>query len=308
MFDEIKAAILRDIQTASESRYADGPRDALVHNYLLVEVCDRLEALKQTLQREIREQEFQDWQKLVDSIIIPEKYRQEDHHSADESHTYFKAALAGIATKEIVHYKAGQDFSGHLTDGIAQLYLEAQRSAYNKAMTTVGIKTAQEGIIGRVASGIKTTFNQALSWAKEQVSSIVSTLQDALSNFLDGLSPDLDSTEIAAQTEQFLQDYAAWKAPQVVNVVWGTGADLGTNAAIMDILDAATDPAALPGVVIDNIRVRVLPLESSNDKCATYAGRDFDLEEYDSIPNFPIHPSCPHYKEVYLVGDMGDEM
>lgn len=219
-----------------------------------------------------------------------------DGHSADETPNHFKNALADIIAKEIILYKAGQDFSGHAENGIAQCYLDAQRHAYNKAMQAVDIKTAQEGII---ASGIKMAKDAAIAWAVAQIASIVSTLQDSLSNFL----ADLSSADIATQTEQFLTDYAEWKAPQVANYTWGSGMDIGTGQAISDILGADD----LPGIELINMRARVLPEESSSDACKEYAGHDWTLEEYQALGvSWPAHPGCPHYVEIYL--DIGDEM
>lgn len=45
--------------------------------------------------------------------------------------------------------------------------------------------------------------------------------------------------------------------------------------------------------------IAVMPQESSSDICSVFAGNIYHVEDIDAIPEFPIHPNCPH-EIVYL--------
>lgn len=236
----------------------------------------------------------------INGKLVNERQLQE---SKGPDNHYDKVALAAAMSNFIndFHNTSSVD-RDHLGNAIATAYLDAQHYAYNKAMAAIGIKTAQEGIIGRIASGIKTTFDQALSWAKEQVQSIVGTLQDALDNFISDLGPDLSSDDIDSEVSTFLQGYATWKAPQVANYTYGSGLEAGTQQAIADIMEEVT--SADSTLVASTIRVRVIPSESSGDYCKNYAGQSYSLDEYNSLGvSFPAHPNCIHSAEIFMEGE-----
>jgi hypothetical protein len=130
------------------------------------------------------------------------------------------------------------------------------------------------------------------------VASIAKTQQEQLGTFIGNLAPDANVVDAVGP---WLDRYSAWKAPQVANYTWGSGANDGSNAAIEDMLDAATDPNE-PGLIsTDNIRIRVVPGESSSDYCADYAGQDYSVEEYLALGmTFPAHAGCIHSIEAYL--------
>ncbi len=174
---------------------------------------------------------------------------------------------------------------------LAEINLAAQRFAYNRDMDAVGITE-------RI--GIAWTTSDSLSWSHDQVASIAKTMHNQLGNFTAGLAPDV--TDVASQVNPWLDRYAAWKAPQIANATWGTGANVGSMAAIEDMLDAASDPTQ-PGIVsTDNIRVRVVPASAKEKFCQAYAGHTYGLEEYQALGiTWPAHPSCPHYIETFVV-------
>ena len=55
-----------------------------------------------------------------------------------------------------------------------------------------------------------------------------------------------------------------------------------------------------PGVDLNTVKITVLPEESSGDECAEFAGQEFTLDDYDSIPSWPMHEFCPHETVIYL--------
>jgi hypothetical protein len=192
-----------------------------------------------------------------------------------------------------------------LISQLAYGYREAIMQAYTRAAAVAHLHPS--GIYG-TRENIRSNHT-ALPWAEEQAHSIIGTYREQVAKFVSeshaegNLNEGLvhRAKEIIQKVASSIADFLSWKIPQIVNVAWMTGTNEGTDQAVQDILDEATTPDG-SDIPVQNMRVRVLPMESSNDLCAEWAGRDFDLTEYDDIPDFPIHPGCPHYKELYDAG------
>lgn len=185
-----------------------------------------------------------------------------------------------------------------LADAIAKTYIAAQVWSYFHVKETTGVDL----------SGIAIKHSDALAWARKQVSSIADTLHEQYANFVKTLPDGISRDALTSLSKEWLDNFTEYKTPQIVNVTWGTGADLGTNAALTDILDAATDPTQEP-ISTDNIRVRVLPETSSSDLCSQYAGNDYGIDEYFSLQvHWPAHPNCPHHIEAYVVDGNSDSV
>lgn len=174
---------------------------------------------------------------------------------------------------------------------LAEVNQAAQKFAYTRDMRAIGLTPhIEESLVSRVGD--------LISWGRVQVASIVSTFQNLFSSFLGGLPTD--TTDVVGQADGWMDRYGEYKSTQIANNVWGIGANDGSMAAIEDVLDAADDqtqkyPAA------GRVRVRVVPGESSSDRCADYAGRDYSIEEYRALGiSFPAHPSCIHSVELFV--------
>lgn len=179
-----------------------------------------------------------------------------------------------------------------LAHKLAEVNQAAQKFTYTRDMLAVGLTPhIEESLTSRVGD--------LISWGRAQVASIVSTFQGMFSSFLGGLPDDADVT---SQADGWMDRYGAYKSEQIANVAWGTGANDGTNAAIEDVLDATDDPDQTQKYpAAGRVRVRVVPGESSSDRCADYAGRDYSIEEYRALGIvFPAHPSCIHSSELFV--------
>jgi 2'-5' RNA ligase len=199
------------------------------------------------------------------------------------------ASLPTLATALTAYLLSDQDKES-LAQKLAEVNLAARLFAYTRDMEAVGLA-------GRHAA---LTPMDLLSWGYNQVDSIAKTLQEQLAHFLAASGAE-DTPDVAAEVGPWIDRYSAWKAPQIANNTWGSGANNGSNAAIEDMLDAATDPNE-PGLIsTDNIRIRVVPGESSSDYCADYAGHDYSVSDYLALGMvFPAHPGCIHTIEAYL--------
>lgn len=200
-----------------------------------------------------------------------------------------------------------QSDSQSMADLLARGYLDAKQSAYEKAASTV----ASRILIAPRQSQVS-DMAQAASWSHTQTQSIAATYQQMIASLIEELSresPDesgqVPVTEgfpnlraLAAGVKAGAKAFVEWKAPQIANVTIGTGANDGTDQAIDDIIDGFADPSSEGDP--NGVRVRVIPAESSNDLCSEYAGNNYSLDEAVDVPDFPIHPNCPHEKEVYL--------
>jgi hypothetical protein len=221
---------------------------------------------------------------------------------------------------------------------LSDVYLTAAQDAYQKALATVkthitlahpwtptpGDRISAEAWARTIATGIATTYQTLLSHFLERLpvfaaadnngTASAPAKESAHATGEEGMVGTL--TGIAASIKAWLMQMLSWKIPQIVQNVYGTGANAGTERAIHDILAElgnlatsllananarATNPQGLLAKLLAHIRVRVLPATSSGDFCRKYAGKSYSLAEAASLPSFPAHPSCIHYKEVYVV-------
>lgn len=178
--------------------------------------------------------------------------------------------------------------------------IASMKAAYSQANDVVGIDGDDWEPDAELQS-------MAKSASEQDAESIASTYKDdleavatafVLAWMLDHES--LDGCEAAARKEIAVWAIARaeWKSVQIADYTCGSGANDGTDMWIGDFLDGDLD---LPdGVSEDDVEITVLPEESSNDLCSEYAGKTFDINEYDDIPDFPIHTGCPHRKVVQL--------
>lgn len=100
----------------------------------------------------------------------------------------------------------------------------------------------------------------------------------------------------------WLREHLAWKRPQIVQATTGAGIDAGTETFADDYTDGDLDL----GDDIDPacVEVAVLPEDAAtHDICEEYAGNTYPIEDYQLIPDFPVHPNCPHMKIVQYITD-----
>jgi 2'-5' RNA ligase len=206
-------------------------------------------------------------------------------HSLKERGASSSPTLATVASI----YAFSDAEQAALAQKLAEVNVAAQRYCYSRDMVAVGLTPQiEEGLLSKVGD--------LLSWGREQVSSIVSTMKEQLSTFIGNLKGD---SNVAEQVNGWIDRYADYKAPQVANVAWGTGANDGSMQAIEDIMDAATDPNRPKPLDTESIRVKVTPSYSSGDYCADYAGKDYSLNEYAQLGiEWPAHPNCRHGIEI----------
>lgn len=193
----------------------------------------------------------------------------------------------------IAAYALSDQEQESLAHKLAEVNLAAQVFGYNGIMTTIGI----------LGPGIVTTQADLLPWGRAQVASITKTMQEQLGNFIRWLPED---TNLVSALNDWVDRYRAWKSPQVANYTWGSGQDEGSLAALNDVMDMATDPTQ-PGIVsTDNIKIRVVPPESSSDYCKEYAGQSYAVDEYLGLGmRWPAHPNCIHSIGAYVVDAAG---
>jgi hypothetical protein len=234
-----------------------------------------------------------------------------------------------IAAEQIVAaYALTSDEIAKLGDLLSTVYLEAEHVAYRQAQGTVKpyvtLSHPWEPQPGDIA--------QAHAWGAAQAASIANTYREMLTRVIEQLT----SSSISAASEgigdlaqsikglvlaikAWLHKMLAWKIPQIVTNVVGIGSNAGTERIIHDILvelntlastmlthldgtaAAAASQNGLLAKLLAHIRVRVSPADSSDDLCRKWAGKTYSLSEATSLPSFPMHPSCIHYKEVIVV-------
>jgi len=205
------------------------------------------------------------------------------------------ASLSPTTATAASAYTFSDQEQAELAQKLAEVNVAAQHFAYERDMVAVGLAQSptEEGLFSKVGD--------VLSWGREQVASITSTMQEMLSNFLSGLTAD---AKVAEQVGGWIDRYSAYKSPQIANVAWGTGANDGSMTAIEDIIDAATDPNKPATISTDQVRIKVVPSYSSSDACADYAGHDYGINEYLQLGvSWPAHPSCRHSIEVVRKDD-----
>jgi hypothetical protein len=213
---------------------------------------------------------------------------------ADDQSATDRDQLAYALAAIFLAVQSGQfstDEQNRMVDLLAGAYIAAQMGAYQAAFQAIGSDATWEPA--------ESDIQAAKGWAAEQVESIVSTYAEIFHNANPTATPE--------ETKQWIEQYASWKTQQIANVTIGSGADAGTRAAVDDMLEALTsvdiDTSLIPdGLSADQIRLRVVPGESSSDFCSEYAGKDYALDEAGDIPFFPAHPGCIHGIEVYVVG------
>ncbi len=175
---------------------------------------------------------------------------------------------------------------------LASAYLDAKAQAYQRAQDVAGKRL----IIKKPWKSGKTEQKKAASWAQTQVESIASTYRDLLNSQLEDITEEAISDgvkKIVSKVKEWIHKFIPWKSKQIADNTQLTGDNVGTAQWIDDAGSAEGDP--------NGVRVRVVPENSSSDFCQEWAGRDFSLEDADSIPDFPAHSNCIHSIEVYLV-------
>ncbi|GHO99536.1 hypothetical protein KSF_095840 [Reticulibacter mediterranei] len=226
--------------------------------------------------------------KAIVTAWIAARFRELKERGASSSPTLATAAsiyaFSDAEQEQIARYLAEANVAG-------------QRYAYSRDMTTVGLTPQiEEGLFSKVGD--------LITWGREQVSSIVGTMHEMLTTFVSNLK---EGSNVVEQVGAWIDRYADYKAPQVANVAWSTGANNGSMQAIEDIMDAATDPSRAEPLNTEGIKVEVVPSYSSTDECANYAGKSYSLNEYLQLGiSWPMHPNCRHSIEIVRKDD-GDE-
>lgn len=141
-------------------------------------------------------------------------------------------------------------------------------------------------------------LKQMATESKANGTSIVETYNTDLRSAAERLSEKYQGDALKSELQTWADDRAAWKSATVANYEANRGYDAGIDWFVGDI--TAGDLTLPDGVTTDMISITVLPSESSMDECAEYAGETFTLDEASDLPSFPLHPSCPHYKEVQI--------
>lgn len=186
---------------------------------------------------------------------------------------------------------------------LAQSYLTAKVSAYRRAEATASHVLRLKHPWHPSAHDAQLAQDKATEWANSIATTFETMLRNHLSETYTPLERGLWSGigQAIKNVGEWFADMVGWKSEQIANVTLGTGSYDGTSAWIEDViaesesgeLDVSGDP--------NGVRVRVDPPESSSDICSEYAGNDYSLEESMDLPQFPIHPRCPHQIEVYVV-------
>lgn len=181
--------------------------------------------------------------------------------------------------------------------------IASMKAAYSQANDVVGIDGDDWEPDAELQS-------MAKSASEQDAESIASTYKDDLEAVATAFvlawmidHESLDGAESAARKEIAVWAIARaeWKSKQIADYTCGSGANDGTSMWVADVIDGEFE---LPdGVTLDDIELTVLPEESSHDECENYAGETFSLDEFDDIPDFPLHPSCPHHVVVVMKGE-----
>lgn len=202
----------------------------------------------------------------------------------------------------LLAYALTPDEVAGLAANLAVAQLAAMTATYSQAASVVGasaggwqpaddVKQAIEDQLAQDAAGIADTF--------------VGLVQNAASAFLDGWAESQDSLDGAASAlattlTGTADTLTGWKADQIADCTLTGGIDDGTDAFCADYL--AGDLLAGDDIDPSQLAVAVLPMEATGEDCEPYAGELFDIEEYQVIPDFPLHPGCKHHKTVVYLG------
>lgn len=254
---------------------------------------------------------------LAPSATAQESADDNDQSDADQQKADLAAAIlaifAAIASRGLdsftdlasaaAAFAVTSDERDVFIEKLASAYLAAQLFAFNRDI-------AVAGFIGDARQFF--TLDAAIAWATGQVGGIFETFAQQLGNFIKWLPQDIEEASAKQQISDWFDRYAGYKAPQIANVTVGAGTNEGTKQAIHDMLDAGlgqpiTSPPLPDQPKLPNIRIRVVPGDSSSDFCKDYAGNDYSLGEALSLPSFPAHPGCIHGIEAYDAGADDEE-
>jgi hypothetical protein len=199
----------------------------------------------------------------------------------------------------IAAYLLSKEDTKAMASAIETARIDSAKASYQQSSDTVGADTDWEPD-DDLAKEIKDLSEQDAEGIADTYEAELSNQAEAFVTGWVGDHDSLDGCEDAARIAlvAWALSRAAWKSEQIANYSCGAGANVGVDQWILDLLDEDFD---LPDdISVDDIELTVLPEESSSDECEEYAGEVFDIDEYDSIPDFPIHSNCIHRKVVQL--------
>lgn len=193
--------------------------------------------------------------------------------------------------------------AGHL----ATARLAAMQRAYRKAQHTVhaapvwepgerDIKRAHR-LAHKAAASIAETYRTLLSHFLERVLAVEKQRKGLHTAAWTDLYGSVREAvrDLVGKVKTFVSDLAGWKSKQVADYTCGQGNYDGTGVFIVDVesgdvIDSETGEVIQGG----DYAIQCLPAESSSDVCSTVAGQQFDLNEWQDLPEMPNHSSCSH--------------
>ena len=162
-----------------------------------------------------------------------------------------------------------------------------------------------------------TTLAALAAAAHAAAQSVAATYRDELTNAAtravdDWLAKHADEAAASGVPRDLAQDVKAWadqraqwKSAQVGQYETAQAAHQGAQDAAQDVTDGTlTDDSGAP-IDTSQLRIAVLPADSSGDYCANYAGRVFAFDDAPSL-DFPAHIGCQHFTQV--LGPDGSEV
>lgn len=182
-----------------------------------------------------------------------------------------------------------------LTEMIYAAVLQTYKNTYvahGKAVHATNVPSTFEPDAGTAASLLQSTSDDA--------DGIQKTFMDDLDREIGYLSSQGSSEDDIDRAQDAMAEYvtglAVWKVLQIANAETSMGADSASN----DFVDAIQSGVITLADEYNGraVVVAVLPVESSNDICAQWAGTYTSLDNYDDVPDFPIHPNCIHTKHI----------
>jgi hypothetical protein len=197
----------------------------------------------------------------------------------------------------IKSYRFTEADKQHLIDLLAKSYLLAKTQAYNRAIS----RTKHVVTIRKPWQPGESDVESAQKWATTQVDSIAETYETLLQHAIEPMAEQPHEAigdvigkvkDVVGKIGDWFKGFLPWKTEQVANETWGTGDNDGTEQFIEDVQGDNVEGKT------SSIKITVLPGTSSNDLCAAYAGNTYDVTE--DIPEFPIHPNCPHRKIITI--------
>lgn len=146
-----------------------------------------------------------------------------------------------------------------------------------------------------------TAENDLTDDAESNADDIIVTLTNAVLDEIDDLTIDEDEwrdevDKVHDNIRDFVTQFSLWKALEITRAETSMGADSASGDfvdAIQSGLITLADEYEGRSVV-----VAVLPADSSNDICAQWAGTYTSIDNYDDVPDFPVHPNCIHVKHI----------